>query len=64
MIDPQQHLASDLLSKEVKQEPIRAGFGRGLLEAGHRDKSIVALCADLTGSTKWMNLPGAILSVL
>ena len=52
MIDPQQHLSPDLFSKEVKQEPIRAGFGRGLLEAGHTDNSIVALCADLTGSTK------------
>jgi transketolase len=52
MIDPSQHLAPDLLSKEVKQEPIRAGFGRGLLEAGTRDNSIVTLCADLTGSTK------------
>jgi transketolase len=52
MIDPQQHLATDLLTEEVKQEPIRAGFGRGLLEAGKTDKSIVALCADLTESTK------------
>jgi transketolase len=52
MIDPQQHLTPDLASPEIKQEPIRAGFGRGLLEAGHRDKAIVALCADLTGSTK------------
>lgn len=52
MIDPQQHLARDLISKEVAQEPIRAGFGRGLLEAGHRDVNIVALCADLTMSTK------------
>lgn len=52
MIDPQQHLVRDLTSPEIKQEPIRAGFGRGLLEAGHRDKNIVALCADLTESTK------------
>ena len=52
MIDPQQHLAPDLLKPEIKQEPIRAGFGRGLLEAGHKDKNIVALCADLTASTK------------
>jgi len=33
-------------------EPIRAGFGRGLKEAGKKDESIVALCADLTESTK------------
>lgn len=52
MIDPQQHLTPNLTSPEVKQEPIRMGFGRGLLEAAHKDKSIVALCADLTASTK------------
>ena len=52
MIDPQQHLAANLTSPEIKQEPIRAGFGRGLVEAAHKDKDIVALCADLTASTK------------
>lgn len=35
-----------------KSEPIRAGFGRGLLQAGQQDKNVVALCADLTGSTQ------------
>lgn len=38
-----------------EKEPIRAGFGRGLLEAGKRWDNIVAACADLTESTK-MNL--------
>ncbi|HUD11140.1 MAG TPA: transketolase C-terminal domain-containing protein [Candidatus Saccharimonadia bacterium] len=52
MIETKQHLVPDLLSREIKQEPTRAGFGRGLLEAGQSDKSIVALCADLTESTK------------
>ena len=52
MIDPQQHLVPNLFSPEVKQEPIRMGFGRGLLAAAHKDKDIVALCADLTASTK------------
>lgn len=52
MIEPQQHLVPNLFSKEIKQEPIRVGFGRGLLEAGHVNKNIVALCADLTASTK------------
>ncbi len=37
---------------DVKQEPTRAGFGRGLLAAGERDESVVALCADLTESTQ------------
>ncbi|HEX4443913.1 MAG TPA: transketolase C-terminal domain-containing protein [Galbitalea sp.] len=34
-----------------ESEPMRAGFGRGLLEAGRRDARVVALCADLTEST-------------
>lgn len=32
-------------------EPIRKGFGQGLLEAGKRWDNIVAICADLTEST-------------
>lgn len=45
-------LNPDLYSDGVEREPIRAGFGRGLLEAGKRDERIVALCADLTESTQ------------
>lgn len=30
----------------------RSGFGEGLLEVGKRNKDVVALCADLTGSLK------------
>src|SRR3954466_11456158 len=52
MIKPTQHLTSKLHSKEIPQEPIRSGFGRGLVEAAHVNKHIVALCADLTASTK------------
>jgi transketolase len=36
----------------VPQEPIRAGFGRGLKAAGATNPNIVALCADLTDSTQ------------
>lgn len=36
----------------LAQEPIRKGFGRGLLEAGKRDVNVVAACADLTDSTQ------------
>lgn len=45
-------LNPDVFSDDVKQEPIRAGFGRGLKAAGERDESVVALCADLTDSTQ------------
>lgn len=39
-------------SPDVKLEPIRAGFGRGLKVAGESNTKIVALCADLTESTQ------------
>ena len=41
-----------LATGELKTDPIRAGFGRGLLEAGKQDPSVVAACADLTESTQ------------
>ena len=34
----------------------RSGFGEGLLELGQENPDVVALCADLTGSLKWMHL--------
>lgn len=45
-------LNPDLFSDEVKKEPIRAGFGRGLKAAGEKYENVVALCADLTESTQ------------
>lgn len=36
----------------TEKKDTRSGFGAGLLEAGHRNPNIVALCADLTGSLK------------
>jgi transketolase len=41
-----------LYDDDVKREPIRAGFGRGLKKAGENNNRVVALCADLTDSTK------------
>ncbi|HZJ34533.1 MAG TPA: transketolase C-terminal domain-containing protein [Candidatus Angelobacter sp.] len=40
-----------LFDDDVVQEPIRAGFGRGLKAAGEANDKVVALCADLTEST-------------
>lgn len=45
------HLNPRLYEKDVEQEPIRSGFGRGLVAAGRKDERVVALCADLTEST-------------
>lgn len=42
----------NIFNSDVEQAPIRAGFGEGLLEAGKNDSRVVALCADLTESTK------------
>jgi len=36
----------------IKQVPTRNGFGEGLVEAGRRDERIVAICADLSESTR------------
>jgi transketolase len=40
------------ISNGVEQEPIRFGFGRGLVQAGKENPNVVALCADLTASVK------------
>jgi transketolase len=45
-------LRTNIYDDTVEQEPIRAGFGRGLKQAGDEDKNVVALCADLAESTQ------------
>lgn len=55
MLNQSLKLNTKVFNPDVEQVPIRQGFGEGLLEAGIRDPYIVALCADLTESTK-MNL--------
>jgi transketolase len=45
-------LNQQLFSDDVKLEPTRAGFGRGLKAAGEKNDKVVALCADLTDSTQ------------
>jgi transketolase len=40
------------LNGKLEAEPIRKGFGRGLLEAGKKNENVVAACADLTDSTQ------------
>src|ERR1700758_83510 len=40
------------VNSKLEAEPIRKGFGRGLLAAGKRDVNVVAACADLTDSTQ------------
>lgn len=46
------HLQPNLNTNEVEKVPTRNGYGEGLLEAGKRDERVVALCCDLTESTR------------
>lgn len=46
------HLSSKIGHDDIGKEPIRKGFGRGLLQAGKDHEEVVALCADLTDSTQ------------
>ncbi len=52
MLDPKLKLNPKLWNDDVEQVPIRNGFGEGLVVAGEEEKNVVALCADLTESTK------------
>jgi len=46
------NLKRGILDKEVEMVSTREGFGQGLVELGEKNENIVALCADLTSSTK------------
>ncbi len=52
MISLSQKLNPKIFDRDVKQIPIRRGFGEGLLAAGEADDRVVGLCADLTESTQ------------
>lgn len=46
------HLNPNIWDDDVEQIANRVGFGEGLKEAGTQFKNVVALCADLTESTR------------
>lgn len=52
MINPKVCLINDLFNKKIERIPTRNGYGEGLVEAGKKDPRIVALCGDLTESTR------------
>lgn len=52
MLNRDIHLREDMFSPDCEQKALREGYGDGLLQAGEEDENVVALCADLTGSTK------------
>lgn len=52
-IVPKVKLVKNILDlKSLEQKPTRDGYGQGLVEAGDKDERVVALCADLTESTR------------
>ncbi len=42
----------NFMATDVAKEPIRKGFGKGLVKAGELNENVVAACADLTDSTQ------------
>lgn len=52
MVNPEAKLNPKLFESEVEQKAIRDGYGEGLVRAGEENKNVVALCADLTESTR------------
>lgn len=52
MVDQNLKLNPKLFEQEIEMVPSRNGFGEGLVIAGEEDPNIVALCADLTESTR------------
>lgn len=46
------NIVKNILAKDLLSEPIRKGFGRGLVKAGQINQDVVAACADLTESTQ------------
>jgi transketolase len=52
MIPLAPHLDPRLFADDLEQVPTRNGYGEGLVLAGEADPRVVALCADLTESTR------------
>ncbi len=46
------HLIQSILTEAPEKKANRNGFGEGLVMAGERDERVVALCADLSESTR------------
>lgn len=52
MLNPALKLNEKMFDEKREMDATRTGFGRGLVELGDADPNVVALCADLTDSTK------------
>lgn len=52
MLNPNLKLNEKLFDADVEKDATRSGYGTGLLKLGELNPNVVALCADLTESTK------------
>ncbi|MBI2623202.1 MAG: transketolase family protein [Candidatus Liptonbacteria bacterium] len=52
MLTPDAHLSEKLFADDIPQVPTRNGYGEGLILAAEENPNVVALCADLTESTR------------
>ncbi|MCH8986833.1 transketolase family protein, partial [Patescibacteria group bacterium] len=52
MKNPKAYLTDKLFQDDIEQGATRDGYGKGLVEAGEKNENVVALCADLTESTR------------
>lgn len=52
MLNPEAKLNPKLFDKDIEMKPTRDGYGEGLVLAGEGNPNVVALCADLTESTR------------
>jgi transketolase len=52
MLNPEAKLNPNLFDDDVAMAPTRDGYGEGLVAAGAANPNVVALCADLTESTR------------
>lgn len=52
MINTKAYLSPKVFTEDIEQTPTRNGYGEGLVEAGEKNENVVALCADLTESTR------------
>lgn len=52
MLNPDAKLSEKVFADDIEQKPTRDGYGQGLILAGDENPNVVALCADLTESTR------------
>ena len=52
MLNPEAKLNPKIFDEDIEMKPTRDGYSEGLLAAGEQNPNVVALCADLTESTR------------